>query len=202
MNEFGEDNHDGESRLNDPATPETARGIVPKIYVASLSDYNAGHLHGAWIEADVAREEVEEAIQDILKRSPTGNAEEFAIFDFEGFGRWRPDEYEPIAMVAAVAQGIAKHGVAFGHWVAVSDASDPDQLNGFEDVYLGHWDSAVAYVEDLMEGIGVSLDAAVPEVLSPYVRIDHEAIARDLELSGVLQTSEGDGGVYVFVDNR
>ncbi len=32
-------------------TSERAVELAPRIYVASLSDYNAGRLHGAWLNA-------------------------------------------------------------------------------------------------------------------------------------------------------
>jgi hypothetical protein len=31
--------------------PSSAKKRGPRIYVASLSDYNAGRLHGVWLEA-------------------------------------------------------------------------------------------------------------------------------------------------------
>lgn len=31
----------------------------PRIYVASLSDYNAGTLHGKWIDADQSAEDIQ-----------------------------------------------------------------------------------------------------------------------------------------------
>jgi hypothetical protein len=39
---------------------------------------------------------------------------------------------------------------------------------------------------------------ALPELVAPYVRVDTEAFARDAELGGMIMTSEGDGGIYVF----
>lgn len=50
----------------------------PRIYVASLSDYTAGVLHGEWIEADQNPEDVHQAVNDMLTKSPTDQrAEEF-----------------------------------------------------------------------------------------------------------------------------
>ena len=103
--------------------PETRPPITPRIYVASLSDYNHGSLHGDWLDADSEPDELDSAIQVILDKSPTGEAEEFAIFDFDGFGPWHLSEYEPISLVRAVARGIAEHGPAFAHWADVAEAS-------------------------------------------------------------------------------
>src|SRR5580704_284540 len=65
----------------------------PRIYVASLSDYNAGRLHGAWISAAQTAEELSESVQEMLNSSPSPGAEEFAIHDFDGFGPLRLNEY-------------------------------------------------------------------------------------------------------------
>jgi antirestriction protein len=69
-----------------------------RLYVASLSDYNAGILHGEWI--DVTDEgAMREGISAMLASSPTAKqeglpAEEWAIHDYEGFGELRLSEYE------------------------------------------------------------------------------------------------------------
>ncbi len=181
-----------------PRSPETSSADTPRIYVASLADYNNGNLHGAWIDADGDSSNIHEGIQAMLSRSPSELAEEFAIFDHDGFAPWRPGEYESIDMVAAVAQGIAEHGPAFAHCAAFLESSDPDDLDGFDDAYLGHWRSTEEYAEDLIDGTGIFKVDELPDSLRPYVRFDYEGFARDLELSGDITTSEGDGGVYIF----
>lgn len=196
--------HNDEGRHEEaiePTSPES-RPEIPRIYVASLSDYNDGRLHGAWIDADSDPDVVFTAVQAVLDSSPSEGAEEFAIFDFEGFTPWRPGEYESIPMVSAVAQGIEEHGRAFAHWVEVIEAREPDDLVGFEDAYLGYWDSLTDYAEELVAGCCLINEDLVPEVFAGYVFIDYEGIARDMELSGDVTTSEGDGGVYVFDGHR
>jgi antirestriction protein len=196
------ENERGHSSYEETTTPETRPTPAPRIYVASLSDYNNGILHGEWLDAEDEPDELYAAIQAVLDQSPAGQAEEFAIFDFEGFGPWRLDEYESIAMVSAVAQGMAEHGPAFAHWVEVVEAKDPDDLVGFEAAYLGHWDGVEEYAEELLAGCGLNVDDLIPEAYSAYVWIDYEGFARDLEISGDITTSEGDGGVYIFEGNR
>ncbi|WP_201733674.1 antirestriction protein ArdA [Acidithrix sp. C25] len=172
----------------------------PRIYVASLSDYNDGYLHGAWISAAQEPEDIHTAIQDMLTKSPTPGAEEYAIHDYENFGPLKLDEYESIATVARLAQGISEHGVAYAHWATLADENSPETLGRFEDAYRGHFDSLVDYASQLFDDLGYNdlIETIVPEHLRSYVRIDIEAFARDLELSGSISTSEGDGGVYVF----
>ena len=58
----------------------------PQIYLASLADYNAGRLHGTWIDATQEVEELAAAADRMLAGSQIVGAEEYAIHDFEGFG--------------------------------------------------------------------------------------------------------------------
>lgn len=173
---------------------------LPRIYAASLSDYNAGRLVGAWLDAAVEADELAAGVQAMLAASPTPGAEEWAIHDYEGFGPLRLDEYESLETVASVARGIAEHGPAFAHFAALVGTSDSDELARFDDAYLGHAESLTAYAEELLDELGYrsQIEAAVPEHLQPYIRFDIEGFARDLELSGDITTSDGDGGVYVF----
>lgn len=178
-----------------PLPEEGTRSPSPNIYVDSLGDYNDGRLHGSWIDATQSADELFAEVHSMLRRSPIGGAQGFAIHDYQGFGPWHPSEYESIETIAAVASGIAEHGPAFAHYVALR-GTEADLLPGFEDDYLGHYESAEAYVEDLLADLGISIQG--PPELEAYVHPDVVAHARDLELSGELDVSEGDGCVYLF----
>lgn len=175
--------------MQHPDTP------TPRIYVASLSDYNAGRLHGVWIDATDGRTAIVDAIARMLATSREPDAEEWAIHDYENFGPVRLGEYESLDVIARLGEGIATHGPAFAHYAALVDP-DWDQLAQYEDRYMGHWCSMSAYAGDLLDSLGVDTECCVPETLQPYVRIDTEAFARDL--ASELAISEGDRGVYVF----
>ena len=179
--------------------PEHEPRLHPRIYVASLSDYNAGQLHGTWLDATADVDELTAGINDMLARSLELGAEEWAIHDYEGWGPLHLSEYESIDTITRVAGGIATHGPAFAHWAEVA-GTDTEDLDGFDDAYLGHWDSTEAYAEDLLDDMGYPdlVERAIPEYLQPYVRLDTEGFARDLELSGDVTSSEGDDGVYLF----
>ena len=49
---------------------------VPRIYVASLTDYNAGNLHGRWIDLDATTTEDDllEQTRAMLAESPEAKA--------------------------------------------------------------------------------------------------------------------------------
>jgi hypothetical protein len=84
--------------------------IQPRIYVASLSDYNNGALHGVWLNADQDSGELHAAVQRMLEYSQFPGAEEYAIHDYEGFQGFELHEYEPLATVARLAKGIVEQG--------------------------------------------------------------------------------------------
>ena len=172
----------------------------PSIYVASLSDYNAGRLHGAWIDAGQPAEELQAAISEMLAASPERGAEEWAIHDYEGFGGVRLSEFESIEHVAQLAHGIAEHGPAFAAWAVYVGSEGWGDLERFEDCYLGHYDSLSDYADDLLDGCGVL--SAVEEAagsFEPYVRVDTEAFGSDLVLGGdVIAVDDPKGGIFLF----
>lgn len=108
-----------------PDSPEVIRADRPRIYVASLSDYNNGRLHGAWIDADQDFESIGDEIGEMLSGSRYDPAEEYAIHDYEGFGAYRVDEYESIEDVARIGRGIAEHGLAYAAFAALGRFDRP-----------------------------------------------------------------------------
>lgn len=184
-----EDNNTNETNNNEPTTAR------PQIYVASLADYNAGRLHGAWIDATDDAGEINDHIRTMLTHSPEPDAEEWAIHDHQGFGPWQPGEHEAIATIARIAAGITDHGDAYAA-LAAEMGTDPDVLDTFDDIYLGHWASMTAYAQEILEDL-VDLDSLVPDWIAPYVRVDVDAYARDLNIE--LHTANAtDGGIHIF----
>lgn len=184
--------------------PEVDGHDRPRIYAASLSDYNNGILHGAWLDAAVEPTELYDGIAAMLAASPTAAkygqpAEEWAVHDFEGFGPLRLGEYEDVSWITDVAKGIAEHGLAFAAWASQVE-SDPERLNQFDDAYHGEWESAQEYAESLLDDHDARhILEQLPDWLQPYVELDVAGFARDLEYGGditVLETP--DGGVWVF----
>ena len=179
---------------------EQARQLRPRIWVGSLADYNAGVLHGEWLDAAAEPEELGEAIASLLARSPTPGAEEWAIFELDDFAGLRLGEHEDLATVAAIARGLQEHGAPFAAWVELVDR-DVEQLAAFAEAYVGRFDSLTAYAEHLLEDLGYvqELDRVVPSYLRPYVHLDAEGLGRDLQLGGdILVAGGSDGGVWIF----
>lgn len=197
-----------DTNSNDEHVPEQAEEHdhktkpKPRIYVASLSDYNAGRLHGTWIDAAQDPEDLLAAIGRMLATSPEPGAEEWAIHDYEGFAGLRLGEYESTGHVSQIALGIAEHGAAFGAWAEHLGRSSWDDLDKFEDCFRGRWESVADYAEDFLEALGLPqiIEQAVPEEFQPYVTIDVEAFGRDMALNCEMYVVEDDpaGGVFIF----
>ena len=71
---------------DDDQSPEQEPRQSPRIYVASLADYNEGRLYGAWIDAAQDPDDLGKAVEQMLAAAPSPCAEEWAIHDYEGFG--------------------------------------------------------------------------------------------------------------------
>lgn len=122
-----------------------------RIYVASLSAYNAGTLHGEWIDADQTADEIWAEVQAMLAECPENNrhgcpSEEWAIHDFEGFGSWSPDESESFETVAQMAELIEEHGEAFT--IYAEDVGFEAAAENFAEAYHGQWESGAAFAEN------------------------------------------------------
>lgn len=187
-----------------------------RIYVASLSDYNAGRLHGSWIDATQEPDEIHAEIQAMLKASPEfkafpqgGPAEEWAIHDYEGFGGFKIEEYEDIERVSKIAQAIEEHGEAMIAWLTISDDEDPDD---FEAHYRGKWDSERAFAESTVDQIGwgnvpprLYVEQYGDKTINVFDElssiIDWDEIASGLfRFGGYSSADAGAGMVHVFED--
>jgi len=193
---------EGERQEQNQANNEHGPRIRPKVWIASLSDYNGGRLHGAWVEADQEPDGIWEGVNGVLRTSRVPGAEEWAIFDYEGFGPLKLSEYETVERISRLGLGIAAHGEAFAAFAHFLGVRDDELLTAFEDSYLGHWESLRAYAEDYLLGCGIEdlLDEHIPPAFRPYVNFDAAALARDMEFEGAVLAigdSEG-GGVFLF----
>ena len=151
-----------------------------QIYVASLSDYNAGILHGTWIELDsLSTDDIQEEVNQILKSSPYAKqygevAEEWAIHDFE-LGGIRISEYESLDTIVSIVEALTQHGEAFATYYNHVDNLEEAKTH-FADAYAGEYDSFLDYATELFDELYAH---SIPESLRTY--IDYAAFARDLE---------------------
>ncbi|MEK6832724.1 MAG: antirestriction protein ArdA [Nanoarchaeota archaeon] len=171
----------------------TSVDLCPRIYVASLADYNNGNLHGIWIDLDENTDvdEVFEKINKMLSESKYPVAEEFAIHDYDDFGGMEINENESIENVVEMANYLTKHGEAFALWsnnVGFEGAKD-----NFEEAYVGHYDSKKQYAEQFADDIYSAKDLGE---LAIY--IDWEKYADDLFSNDYCDIEGNRSGIYVF----
>jgi len=180
-------------------TQETANS--PRIYVASLADYNAGRLHGCWIDASEPYEDICEQVTKMLAESSEPIAEEWAIHDYENFGTLRLSEYEDLERVAVVARLIVEHGPVFAelvsHFGGAQYADDAAQC--MEEGYRGAFDSLADFTQETIEDCYAAELNNLPDFIRYH--IDYEGIAHDMDLSGDVLTISCGGKVHVFDSN-
>jgi antirestriction protein len=150
-----------------------------RIYVASLADYNAGRLHGVWIDCDgKSGDDIQTEVSTMLAASKEPVAEEWAIHDHEGFGSLI-GESTSFDRVAELAELIEEHGEAFISY-AENMGEEYATADGFHEAYQGEFDTLADWAEDFMEQTGGLLD--MPENLRHH--FDYESYGRDARLGG------------------
>ncbi len=154
-----------------------------QIYVACLAAYNAGHLHGEWIDATQDIDEIQAQINTMLKNSPVEDAEEYAIHDTDGFEGCPISEYQNIQSVQQIALFIEQNepvaALLLNHFCGDLE----DSIKALKDYYHGSHKSLADYAQELTED-----STQIPKHLAPY--IDYERMGRDMELSGSYYTIE------------
>lgn len=185
----------------------TYTGTECRVYAACLASYNAGILHGAWIDCEgLTAEEITDAIQAMLAKSPVPDAEEWAFHDFEGWGGLRISESESAEQLAEWAEVLADHdGEA-----RLAYVDHGCSLESFEDAYRGHWDSEQDYADDYaderMAGMGIDhrlfelVDTrhGSPDLCWIASHFDYEGHARGLFHGECFSIDAPGGGVWVF----
>jgi len=163
-----------------------------KIYVACLASYNAGKLHGTWIDlSGLDGEDTQEMIQkQVIKTSPQWDAEEWAIHDFESpvkLGEW-----EDLEDLCILSEALEDHGEAFAAYVQIETPQDMGKaVSQFTERYCGHWESFEQYVTESHHGDLVA--SQIPSYL--LCHFDWESYARDLEQSYLVHAG------HVFYNN-
>jgi len=174
---------------------------TPRIYVASLADYNAGRLHGRWIDANQSADSIRDEIAQMLTESKESIAEDYAIHDYEHFGDLALSEYTGIDQVAEAAFQLTEHGPVFASLLNhVGGTSCMDEaLRYMEEAYCGEYDNLTDYVEQFIEDCYSDSLKDLPEFIRYH--IDYEGIGRDMELGGDVFTLACEGRVHVFYAN-
>ncbi len=174
----------------------TLSQTAPRIYVASLSDYNSGRLHGKWIDASQTAREIHEEIRMMLTKSKEPNAEEWAIHDFEGFCFWKPCESESLETISRVAELIGEYGEVIT--ALVEDYGADEAETYYEENYQGEFESLEDWAYLMIEECGWLNN--VHEQLKNY--IDYMSYGEDCRLNGdIFLVETGYKKIHVFWNN-
>jgi antirestriction protein len=162
-----------------------------KIYVADLTAYNNGKLHGVWI--DVLSDDIQEQINDMLTLSPEKFAEEYAIHDYEGFGDVSLSEYQNIESVREIALFLYEYDQFGAGLLNYWDDNINKAKKAAEEKYQGCYESLANYAKTVIEDI-----SELPSYL--YYYIDYEHLGRDMQSNGEVYTIElSYQNVHVFL---
>lgn len=167
----------------------------PRVYVASLSDYNSGILHGCWCDFT---EDIHAQVDAMLKASTQEVAEEWAIHDHEGFPKGLVQECSDLDELADWAEFIEKTDDADliqaalecsdSHSLGDVKSTVENQMGSFARGELGAW--AQEHCESCDDG---SL-AQLPQYIACH--IDWEGVGRDMLHD--YQSAEVGGTTYLF----
>jgi antirestriction protein len=179
---------------------------MTRMYAACLASYNAGTLHGEWLDLDgLSADEIRQEITDkVLLTSPCPNvtvecpdcdgagdgcprcdglgtvesAEEWAAHDWEDMPNFLASEYPDLDDVALYVEGVGEHGEPYAAFCDYLD--EVASGDNFQSAYIGGFDSWEEVAQDYVDNTGM-LDS-VPESLRNY--FDYEAFGRDLSHDG------------------
>ena len=140
-----------------------------RIYIACLASYNAGYLHGAWIECDDL-ETLEKGRDQVIQTSPVAGAEEWAIHDYEL--PFEISEYEFFTTIISIIEFINRSHDKELAIAIYNDCKDLDEAQEMIEKYEGSFDNEKDYGEYYAENC-----MNIPESLSYY--IDYEKLGRD-----------------------
>lgn len=167
--------------------------LKPCIYVACLSSYNNGLLHGRWIDAYKGVEYLQSEIANLLAESPEHLAEEYAIYDSDNFEGICIFAFESLASIAEKAAFVLKYG-KLGARVADHYGDDIKwAAEALEERYLGCWKSLAAYARDVVEN-----SYQIPEAVLDY--IDFVEMGSDMEKNDISAIPDEEGLWHLFSD--
>lgn len=184
-----------------------------RIYVACLASYNAGILHGRWIDASSDVDAMQAEISAMLRASPCPNvtvrdpdtgenvpsAEEYAVHDYDGV----PSTFGEYPSLQSIADFVALTE-EFDHIDADDIAAIAANWHGdmtaardaLQDNFCGVYDSFRDYADEAADEMiaAHSPGAEIPQALINY--FDYAAWSRDLALE--MTAIDVSNGVAVF----
>lgn len=177
--------------MNEIRTQFETHRNTPSIYVACLSAYNNGYLHGSWVDVSEGADHVREQIQSILKNSPVAEeCEEWAIHDFENFGNYRVSEWHDLEELCEIAELIKESESLLPDEIVTSLINDYGIEGAREKIqndYIGEFRSDLYFTYHYIDEIGL-FNGASEEVTRYF---DYESYSRDIENNAGIVSFDG-----------
>ncbi|ALW86346.1 hypothetical protein AUC43_15385 [Hymenobacter sedentarius] len=182
----------------------TLQDNTPRVYIASLADYNAGQLLGRWFELDdfTDADDLLHAIQGMLTIYDDTygpligtKREEWAMHDAEHLPKRFVSESPDFAAIYEYLDAIADmdEDIATAYELFVNNGDDPSQ---FRDRYLGRYGDGYEYDDERVAADYAEQswfeyhdEKEIPPSLKNY--IDWHSMGRDLVLGGDVWISDG-----------
>lgn len=193
------------SRLSSPAKesqkPPAIVRYLPELgfYCACLAAYNNGLLHGSWIDLELCQdlEDIQAAIDFVLKSSPEAGAEEYAVHDYSGLpdylthSEW-PNFSALLEYKEAISEfeGSGELARAEAFQLICEDRRATLTSEDFNENYCGFYSDGAEYAQDLACDTGAINDS----MKWPFDCIDWDMAFDALEMN----TFRANGGLYVF----
>ena len=169
----------------------------PPIFVAGISKRKDGDLRAAWTDAA-------QYIADTERRIALWMRHLSALSEESGRDETRPGflcvgDRSSLGFIGAMAAGLIEHGQAFAAW-ARQAGSDPDMFSRFKDAYLGQWESAEQFAEQMLEYLRPDgTEQSDTGESRPDSHGDAQELAHELQQRGDISVIENpEGGVWIF----
>jgi antirestriction protein len=170
----------------------------PQVYVTNGSDFAARRTKGVWIDAARDPGALTRAIGRMLTHATGYVDDEVVLHDYRRFGIYQLSRQDDLETITTVAQGIDKHGHAYSALAKYLGAHTlREHPERFEQSYLGEWSSLEHFVTEMADAFGIADHLALlPQPIRHYVRLDFQAMVRDVKHDLMVVSHEA--GVWVF----
>jgi len=166
--------------------------VAPRFCVICLASYRLGTLHGVWIDATQDVEVIGAHIMDMLAKSRVDEANEWAIYAYEGFESLELRCYQGIGQIHEMALFLTM----YGKWTDKLLKYYGDDVDLAEEAmayhYQGKFRDELAFAEDVLDK---RCTIPIPKFVKHY--IDYESVRRDI-FREEYYSIEVDKEVHVF----
>ncbi|QNG26076.1 antirestriction protein ArdA [Synechococcus sp. HK01-R] len=170
------------------------------VYIACLASYNAGRLHGAWVDLEQCQDEgdIQAAIDWILATSPEPGAEEWAMHDSSNLpGYLSRNEWPALSDLiewAHVACSLGSPEEDEAYRLACENQGKTLDKDQFWETYCDCYSSE----EDYAYKQAIRTGALPDELPWPLSHIDWAGAWRELASDGYHAEPCSSGGVHIF----